>query len=66
MYINIEIFNLLGQKMKTIYEGIQTAGSHSVEWDGTNMDGSEVSTGIYFYRIQSGDLVQTKKLVLLK
>jgi len=59
--VKIEIYDLLGRKVETLYNGNQPAGSHSVIWDA---DGK--STGVYFYKIQAGDHTETKKMVLLK
>jgi hypothetical protein len=44
----------------------QEAGFKSVIWDATNSQGKPVSAGVYFYQIQAGDFVQTRKMVLLK
>ena len=64
--VTIEIFNLLGQKVRTLVEGKTTSGYHSVEWDGTNDHGQPVSSGVYLYRLQAGDFAQTKKMMFLK
>ncbi|MCP4705610.1 MAG: T9SS type A sorting domain-containing protein, partial [candidate division Zixibacteria bacterium] len=65
-HVSIDIYNLLGQKVKTLIDETKTAGDHTINWDGTDYNGQLVSTGIYYYRITSGDLTVTKKLVLLK
>lgn len=62
----IEVFNILGQKIKLLVDEKQIPGSYSVLWDGTNEEGRRVSTGVYFYRIMRGDDSETKKMVLLK
>ena len=59
--VSLIIYNLLGQEIARLIDGEQAAGVHSVIWEATNL-----STGIYFYRIQAGDFVQTRKMVLLK
>jgi hypothetical protein len=66
MRVTIEIFNLLGQKVMTLVDETRPAGIHQVEWNGTDDDGKSVSTGVYLYRIQAGDFVETKKMLLLK
>ena len=63
---NIKVFNLLGQEVKTLVNEKRSAGYHNVKWDGTNYNGIKVNSGVYIYRIQAGDFVQTKKMVLLK
>lgn len=65
-HVEIEVFNLLGQGVRTLVNETIPAGLHQIVWDGTNDDGKPVSTGIYFYRIQAGDFVQAKKMLLLK
>jgi Tol biopolymer transport system component len=62
----ITIYNLLGQQVKTIYNGFQYAGSYTITWDATNANGQAVSSGIYFYRIQAGRVLQTKKMTLMR
>jgi hypothetical protein len=65
--ITIEIFNILGQKVKTLINASnQKAGAYNVVWNGKDQFGNQVSSGIYFYRIQAGNFIQAKKMVLMK
>jgi len=64
--VTIEIFNVLGQKVRTLVNATQSAGSYRVEWAGTDDAGQSVPTGVYLYRFQAGEVVQTKKMLLLK
>ena len=64
--VMIEIFNVLGQKVRTLVNEAKTAGSYRIEWNGSDDAGKPVSTGVYLYRFQAGDLVQTKKMLLIK
>ena len=65
--VSIDIFNILGRKIETLLpETVLSSGLHEVHWDGTNRQNKAVATGIYFYRVQSGDFEITKKMVLLK
>jgi len=59
--VKIEIYDLLGRKIETLLAGTQPAGSHSVVWNA-----EDASSGVYFYRIEAGDFVETRKCVLLK
>ena len=64
--VNIIIYDMLGREVKTLVNTTQDAGFKSVIWDATNDYGKPVSAGIYLYQIQSGEFVQTGKMVLLK
>jgi hypothetical protein len=65
--VSLEVFNLLGQKVKTLLNGQRLSpGTHAVDWDGTAEDGKTVSAGVYLYRIQAGDFGDAKKMVFLK
>jgi hypothetical protein len=64
--VTVEVFDVLGRKVKTLVDEEQPAGSYHVVWDGENSQGQEVGTGIYFYRLTAGDVNRTKKMVLLK
>jgi len=57
----LTIYNLLGQEVANLVNRVQSAGIYSVKWDAPNL-----SSGVYFYMLQSGDFVQTKKMLLLK
>ncbi|MCC7429598.1 T9SS type A sorting domain-containing protein, partial [bacterium] len=59
----LTIFNLLGEVVK---EFSLDTGKNFVEWNGTNQSEKQVSSGIYFYRLQSGDFSETKKMLLLR
>lgn len=59
--VTIDIFNLLGQKVTTLVDGLLPAGYHQVVWDG-----SAVASGIYYYKITAGGFTDVKKMTLLK
>jgi len=65
-YTSVTIYNILGQKIASPVSVNLAAGEHSIIWDGCNEAGDAVSSGIYFYRLQSGDFVDSKKMVLLR
>ncbi len=64
--VTITVYNLLGQVVATLVDRVQQAGTHSVIWEGTDVEGKPVSSGIYFYRIEAGSLTIAKKMVFLK
>ncbi|MDZ7288932.1 MAG: T9SS type A sorting domain-containing protein [candidate division KSB1 bacterium] len=59
--IKLEVYNLLGQKVATLVEGIRTAGHYTVTWNATGL-----TSGMYFYRLEAGGLVQTRKMLLAR
>lgn len=64
--LTLAVYNALGQKIKTLWDGPKTSGYHRVTWDGTNETGQRVSTGIYIYRVNTGKSVFSKKMLLIK
>ena len=64
--VNITIYDMMGRIVKTLVNGSQTAGYKSIKWNATNDRNESVSAGLYLYTIQSGELRQTKKMILLK
>jgi hypothetical protein len=64
--VEITVYNILGQKVRTLVKEFQKAGQHRVQWDGKDEKGKEVSSGIYLYRIKTDQFSQTKKMVLLR
>ncbi|MFQ6103329.1 MAG: T9SS type A sorting domain-containing protein [Candidatus Glassbacteria bacterium] len=64
--VKIDVYNIHGQLVKTLVNDVKEPGSYSVQWDGRNDRGLLVSSGIYFYRIRSGEFTSTRKMVLLK
>ena len=65
-FVNIEVFNIKGQKVKTLLNEFFESGTHSIVWHGTNDYGHAVGSGIYFYRLRSGEHSLTRKMLLLK
>ena len=64
--INLSIYNVQGRKVRTLVSGEKKRGFHRVRWDGKDGNGSEVSSGIYIYRLRSDSRVQVKRMVKLK
>ncbi|MCX6832363.1 MAG: hypothetical protein NT028_09585 [candidate division Zixibacteria bacterium] len=66
--VHIEIFNIFGQRVKTLVDTRQSPGRHTVYWDGTNEEGQPLSSGVYFCRLEvSGiEFVKSGKMILMK
>ncbi len=64
--VRLEVYNMLGQKVRTLRSREQAAGSYNVIWDGSNDAGNQVASGIYFYRLEAGDFVDTKRMLLVR
>jgi beta-glucanase (GH16 family) len=65
-FVKITIYDMLGNVVNNLVNRNQRRGYKSVQWNATNDQGQPVSTGLYFYTIQAGDFIQTKKMLLLK
>jgi flagellar hook assembly protein FlgD len=64
--VELKIYNLTGQEIKTLVNEYQTAGNYVVVWDGTPATGDKAPSGIYWYQIRAGKFVQVRKLVLMR
>jgi len=64
--VSLVIYNILGERVKTLVARELDAGTHTAHWDGKDETGGSVASGIYFYRFETEKFAQTKKLVLLK
>ena len=64
--VSLKIYNVQGQLVRTLVNEYKPAGAHSISWNGRSDLGMEVSSGIYFYRIQAGKFTETKRMVLIK
>ncbi|MCF7794580.1 MAG: T9SS type A sorting domain-containing protein [Candidatus Cloacimonetes bacterium] len=65
-FVTLEIFNIKGQRVKQLVNEQLAAGQHSVVWNGKDDNGKQVSTGIYFYKMKSGNYHKSRKMLLLK
>ncbi len=64
--VELSIYNLLGQPVRTLLHAAKVSGKREIAWDGRNDDGKEVGSGIYFYKLKVGDEVAVRKAVLIK
>jgi len=65
--VTLEVYNMLGQVVRTLVNQHQTAGRYAVQWDANNDNGQALSSGIYFYRVQvGGEFNDVRKMLLLK
>jgi hypothetical protein len=64
--VSVKVYNMLGQEVATLVNGVQKAGEQSVVWHGTNNFGQAVSSGLYIYRLQAGSVVLTEKMLFTK
>ena len=65
-FVKASIYNILGQEVVTLLEGIQSSGYYDLQWNGNNQFGQQVSAGIYFVRVRSDEKVFTNKMMFLK
>ncbi|NIR73214.1 T9SS type A sorting domain-containing protein [candidate division KSB1 bacterium] len=64
--MELVIYNILGEKIRTLVREFQTAGEKSVAWDGRDDGGVPVTSGLYFVRFSAGDFQATKKMILMR
>ena len=64
--VSLEVYNLPGQEVARLVYGLREAGSYTVEWDGRDNADRALATGVYMYRLQAGEHVTTRKLMLLR
>jgi len=60
------VYNVAGRKVVTLVDGPMAPGPHSIEWNGRDDDGRRMSSGIYFYRLTTGEREQSRKMILLR
>ncbi len=64
--VTLQVYNILGERVRTLADSQFGAGSHTVAWDSNDEAGNRVASGIYFYRLRAGETVKTKKMILLQ
>jgi photosystem II stability/assembly factor-like uncharacterized protein len=64
--VSLKIYNISGQLVRVLVDETQKSGEHAVLWDGLMDNGVEVTSGVYFYRLESGQVVKTRKMVILR
>ncbi|MCH7677370.1 T9SS type A sorting domain-containing protein [candidate division KSB1 bacterium] len=64
--VELTIYNTAGQKVTTLLDTNQQAGEYQVKWRGESDSGDRVASGVYFYKLWAGDLIQTRKMILLR
>jgi len=64
--VRLQVYNLLGQHIRTLVDEQKEAGYHQVKWDGKDASGKQVTSGMYIYAIEAGDFRMTKKMVKMQ
>ena len=64
--IEISIYNIKGQKMRSLLNDQITSGEHSIVWNSEDDNGERVSSGVYFIKMKTGNLEKTEKMILMK
>ena len=64
--VEVAIYNLMGQKINTLISGEMEPGFHTIDWNGKDMNGHSVASGMYFYSFSSKGFKSTRKMLLLK
>ena len=64
-HVRLEVFNVLGQRLATLVNAEQSAGMHTAQWDATDAAGRAVGAGVYIYRLSSGGMTESRRMVLV-
>jgi len=64
--VTLEVYNLLGQKIRTLVDAYRSAGSYTATWDGRDEDGKEIASGVYFYRLSAGEFTAIRKMIFVR
>ena len=64
--VRLDVFDILGRRVRTLVEEFQSAGTHDVTWDGRDAVGRAAASGTYFYRLTTGEYSESRKMILLK
>jgi hypothetical protein len=64
--VNLDIYNIKGQKVKTLVNDTFNAGKHTVVWNGRDANNKKVASGVYLYKMRNGKYSSTKKMILMK
>jgi hypothetical protein len=64
--VTIAVYDILGNRVRTLVNENKAAGYYTVQWNGLNDNGMSLSSGTYFYQIQAGQYISTKKMLLIK
>jgi hypothetical protein len=65
-HVVLTIYNVIGQNVRTLVEGIKRLGAHTVQWDGKDDSGQDLPSGIYLCKFKTEELIQAKKMFLLR
>ena len=64
-HVRLDVFNVLGQRLATLVDAERSAGTHTTQWDGTDAARRAVGAGVYIYRLSSGGMTETRRMVLV-
>ena len=66
LHVTLTVYNILGQKVTTLVDKEMSAGRYVAEWNGASDSGRRVSSGVYLYKLEAGDFIKTRKMILVK
>jgi flagellar hook assembly protein FlgD len=64
--VSLVVYNILGQQIRVLVNHTQATGTHSIQWDGRDAIGRQVSSGMYIYRLVAGKNIATRKMIFAK
>jgi flagellar hook assembly protein FlgD len=64
--VRLDLYNVTGQRVRTLVDAELPAGTHAVRWDGTDQQGQRAATGVYLYQLRAGAAKLTRKVVVIR
>ena len=64
--VTLSVYDVTGRRIRTLAEGLQPAGTHTATWNGADAYGRLAASGVYLYRLEAGDFVETRKMLMVK
>jgi flagellar hook assembly protein FlgD len=64
--VQLRIYDVLGRLVKVLVDQEQSAGSYAISWDGTDLVGTRVASGVYFYSLDSGEFKSIREMLVLQ
>jgi len=65
-FVSVKVYDITGRLIKRLVNGLQDRGWYTIQWDGNHENNRSISSGVYFIRLETGNFISTKKVLLVK